>query len=274
MSRTSIHKLVQPSINQVMDKGLRDALTNAFTNKAHALEEVEQTFAMLGDSKPEIESMRTFLKSWHSTHLKMLPIYGLSCRMIKKGIELEDGDRRQAYYQAAAHNAETSFEDLNIDEEFELTHSELYSQLANTLCDGDEWTLSRYCIPEAESFKKWIYSNMVYQPIEVGLMTNLFSEIFNHGEYSIALPHFRKLFNKGLGFSTDKVEDMTLYIRAHVMDGVEEDHFNSVVKGLYSYNQAEGTSIDYSVAEALFGEYLERIGEVMKKLRQTTLELR
>lgn len=271
MSRPSIQKLVQPSINQVMDEGLRNALSSAFAKKSGALSQVEQTFARLGESKPDVESMRTFLKSWHSTHLKMLPIYGLSSRMIKKGLATTDENKRAAFYQAAAHNAETSFEDLNIDEEYELTHSELYAQLANTLCEGDEWTLSRYCIPEAEEFKRWIYRNMVYQPIEVGLFTNLLSEIFNHGEYSIALPHFRKLLREGYGYDAKKTEDMTLYIRAHVMDGVEEDHFNSVIKGLYALNQAENSVINEQAAGKLFEEYLERIGGVMNQLSAKTL---
>ena len=260
-------RLAQPLIQQITDQQLQSALHEAFLNKNETLDIVDNTFAALAAQRPRRETLRTFMKSWHSTHLKMLPIYGLSCRMIRRGLA-SSGEQRATYLDAAAYNAETSFEDLNIDRDHDFTHPELFATLAETLCGGNEWVLERYCIAEADSFKRWIYASMVYEPIEGGLFTNLFSEIFNHCEYSLVIPHFQALLTEHMGYSLQEADQMAMYIRAHVLDSVEEDHFHNVVDALTAFNQAEGKPTDDAAAYQQFSDYLERISGVMIRLSE------
>ncbi|NEN95727.1 MAG: hypothetical protein F6K50_09350 [Moorea sp. SIO3I7] len=132
--------------------------------------------------------------------------------------------------------------------------------------DNDSWQLEQYCLPKAREFKQWIYQNMVVNDIPKGLFTNMFSEIYNHGEYTIALKAFSDLIDRHYSFSAPEKEQALTYIHAHVADETEVDHFLVVVKALNAYCQGTNTSIDYEQDRNLFVEYLTRLGGVMVKL--------
>jgi hypothetical protein len=261
-----IHATVTPVIATVTQPDLKEALARSFEHLTPALHKVESAFAAFTARRPSVEAARTFMKSWHSTHLKMLPIYGLTCRLHKLAVR-EQGQARDDYFLAAVHNAETSHEDLSVDAPHLRTHAKLFDDLAAAVCGDDGWRLDEYCIPEAAEFKEWIYHNMVYAPIETGLLTNMFSEIYNHGEYSAAMLPFEALLGE-LGHSEAEAKRLGVYIRCHVDSNVEEAHFNCVVDALDHYNRAAGLHIVQRDAERLFSEYLARSGTVMAALEK------
>ncbi|MGN7610835.1 hypothetical protein ACQZV8_01990 [Magnetococcales bacterium HHB-1] len=267
MTDSTIYAQARPLIQAVENRSLRDALDASYQEASSTLAMIEETFRLFSEKKHDLDLNRQFIKSWHSTHLKMLPIYGLSCRLQKRGMASQ-GEQREHYFLAAVHNAETSYEDLDLEAQYGKTHTALFDELADAICDGDSWNLNQYCIDEAGQFKQWIYDSMVSAPLERGLLTNMFSEIYNHGEYAAALPHFDHLLNETLGFDGKKAHRLALYIRCHVEDDVEEAHFKCVLDALDYYNKAENRETKAVDAKALFDDYLRRMGATMGKLHQ------
>ncbi len=264
---SSIHAAVSPVIETVTNPHLQNALANSFERARPSLEKVEHAFENFTAYLPSIEASRTFMRSWHSTHLKMLPIYGLTCRLHKLAVAEDAVQTRDHYFMAATRNAATSHEDLSVDTPELRTHTKLFDDLAGAVCGDDGWRCDAYNIPEAAEFQEWIYDQMVYAPVETGLLTNMFSEIYNHGEYSSAMLPFEGLLER-LGHDSDEARRLGIYIRCHVDSNVEEAHFNSVVTALDHYNNASGKSTSQRDAEKLFDEYLDRSGAVMEALQR------
>lgn len=262
MTNCTILEMIKPVVDKVIDPDMQTALNSALEGEKEAMFQAENTFKLFAENRYPPDIARQFIKSWHNTHLKMLPIYGLSCRLQKLALSASEPQRNN-YFLAAAHNAETSYEDLNLEFEYPHTHSELYDHLAQVICNDDSWRSERYSIKQSTEFKRWIYQTMVSDPIESGLLCNLFSEIYNHGEYSAAVTPFEQLLQKHYQKSIEESHQLTLYIRCHVDSNVEEAHFNCVLEALNYYNEACGKKIDYQKAEALFRQYLKLSASVM-----------
>ena len=195
----------------------------------------------------------------------MLAIYGLSCRIQRLALS-EDDEAREQLWIAAARNAETSYEDLGLDYDG-VTHAALYDAMARSFVPSDAWQLEVNGLPAALEFKRWVYERMVVDDIPTGLLTNMFSEIYNHAEYSLALGVFTELVDRHYDFTDAEKERALTYIGAHVVAETEMSHFLVVVEALERYNRARGLDIDYERAEVLFTEYLERLGVVMGEMR-------
>jgi hypothetical protein len=208
----------------------------------------------------------TFAGSWKATHLKMLAIYGLSCRLQRTAERAEDLDRSNLYL-AAARNAATSYEDLGLDFDGH-THAELYDDFAEALTGGDLWQLRKYRLPEAQQFCRWTYRKMVVEDIPDGLLTNMFSEIYNHGEYTIALPAADAYFQQHSRLTAEERRKAITYIAAHVEDDTEADHFLVVVEALDRYLAAAKTQFDAERAGSVFRGYLRNLALVMRKLTE------
>jgi hypothetical protein len=129
--------------------------------------------------------------------------------------------------------------------------------------------LRKYRLPEAQRFGQWVYRNMVVEDISDGLLTNMFSEIYNHGEYSIALPAADAYFRRHTRLTAPERRKAVTYIAAHVEDEVEAAHFLVVVEALDRYRAATKTSFDAERAESIFRTYLRNLGPVMRKLTET-----
>ncbi|NEQ07894.1 MAG: hypothetical protein F6K37_18665 [Moorea sp. SIO4E2] len=260
MTKT-LYETVNPLIAMVDDAQLRESLTQAFSEAREEVSKIDNFFALVPSHRWSKSFLANFFNSWKATHLKMLAIYGLSCRLQRLALANPDSVREQLF-MAGAFNAETSYEDLGLDFGGQ-THAELYNRFAGVFLDDASWQLDQYCLPKAREFKQWIYQNMVVNDIPKGLFTNMFSEIYNHGEYSIALSAFSDLIDRHYSFSAAEKEQALTYIHAHVADETEVDHFLVVVKALNAYCQGTNTSIDYEQAQNLFVEYLTRLGGVM-----------
>jgi hypothetical protein len=249
----------------VPDLRLREALGRSFIRAAASVEEIERCFELLPAKRWPEDVLSVFLHSWKATHLKMLAIYGLSCRIQRLAVA-ETGEAREQLWMSAARNAETSHEDLGLDYDG-VTHASLYDDLARSFVSSDTWQLESNGVPAALDFKRWVYGNMVIADIATGLLTNMFSEIYNHAEYTLALGAFTELVDTHYTFTDTQQERALCYIRAHVGDETEMKHFLVVVEALNRYNAARGLELDYARAEVLFVEYLERLGTVMRELR-------
>ena len=100
--------------NLVPDRRLREALGRSFSRAAASVEAIEGCFELLPAKRWSDEMLSTFFHSWKATHLKMLGIYGLSCRIQRLALT-QTGEAREQLWMAAARNAETSHEDLGLD---------------------------------------------------------------------------------------------------------------------------------------------------------------
>jgi len=260
----SLRTIIDPVISRVPSPVLRDTLRRAFAAEQAAEESIEELFRLLPASAWSGELLSTFAGSWKATHLKMLAIYGLSCRL-QRLAEGPGAPERNDLWIAAARNASTSHEDLGLDFDGH-THAELYDDFAEALTGGDLWQLRRYRLPEAYGFGSWVYRNMVVEAISDGLLTNMFSEIYNHGEYAIALPSATAYFQRHTTLGARERDKAVSYIAAHVEDDVEAAHFLVVVEALDRYLAASGTDLDPARAESIFRTYLRRLGEVMRRL--------
>jgi hypothetical protein len=262
----SLTSIVDPVISLVPRAELRDTLRRAFSEEQAAVENIEEFFRMLPSAAWSGDLLCTFAGSWKATHLKMLAIYGLSCRLQRTAEGAEELDRSNLYL-AAAHNAATSYEDLGLDFDGH-THAELYDDFAEALTGGDLWTLRQYRLPEAHRFSRWTYRNMVVESIPDGLLTNMFSEIYNHGEYSIALPAAGAYFQQHTRLTAEERRKAITYIAAHVEDEVEADHFLVVVEALDRYLAAAKSQFDAERAGSVFRAYLRNLAPVMQELTE------
>ena len=249
----------------VTDPRLREALERSFSRAAGSVEKVERCFELLPAKRWSEDFLSTFFHSWRATHLKMLAIYGLSCRIQRLALT-NDGEAREQLWMAAARNAETSYEDLGLDYGG-VTHAALYDDMARSFVPNDAWLMEEHGLPAALEFKRWVYEKMVVDDIPTGLLTNMFSEIYNHAEYSLALRAFTEFVDSHYDFTAADKERALCYIGAHVGDETEMKHFLVVVDALHQYNLAGRLHIDYERAETLFTEYLERLGVVMGEMR-------
>lgn len=259
-----LSKTATSIISLVSDKQLQQALTQSFAEAGESVSKIENCFALLPTHHWSNQLLATFFNSWKATHLKMLAIYGLSCRLQRLAMA-QEAPVREKLLIAGAYNAETSYEDLGLDFDGE-THAELYDNLVRFFLGNFTWQLEEYCLPKAREFKTWIYQNMVVDDISKGLLTNMFSEIYNHAEYTIALSAFSELIDNHYKSSSQEKDRVLCYVQAHVADETEVDHFLVVVKALQEYTQATNTSIDYEQVKQLFKEYLSRVGSVMEEL--------
>ena len=249
----------------IADEQLKSTLIESVAASQDSITEVEYCFALLPSHRRSDEQLAQFLNSWKATHLKMLAIYGLSCRLQRLAMATQETSIRAQLMLASTYNAETSYEDLGLDFGGQ-THTQLYNDLAYMLVGNFPWSLEQYCIPEARQFRGWIYHNMVIADIQIGLSINIFSEIYNYAEYNVALGSFSELIDRHYHFSTAERKRVLQYVDAHVAENTELAHFLVVVKALNAYCEATQTSIDYSLIKVVFQEYLSRIGTVMGDL--------
>lgn len=266
IEQQTLISFIEPALEHVADSALKKALLNALTNKEDDLRAIEETFEKIGSVRWTETSFKLIFNAWKETHLKMLAIYGLSCRMQRMALESNDPEQQHLLLMAAAKNAETSYEDLGLDYDGE-THTTLYHNLAQSFVSDDSWMLSMFSTKEASAFKTHVYRNMVVAPdIQTGLFTNMFSEIYNHAEYSIAITAFNKLIDNHYDFTPEEKEKATTYIFAHIEDETELNHFTVVIDSLNYYTQATHTTINYALAQETFETYISKLAEVFRAL--------
>ncbi|GJM09226.1 MAG: hypothetical protein DHS20C11_15020 [Lysobacteraceae bacterium] len=256
---------VDPVIRLVPDSGLKQALKNSFAMEAESVAKIERFFARLPEQKWSQDLLSCVFNSWKATHLKMLAIYGLSCRLQRLADSAING-HELSLLSAAAKNAETSHEDLGLDFDGH-THADLYDSFAGTFV-AEDWQLKRHRLDSASRFSKWVYRNMVVEDIQVGLFTNMFSEIYNHGEYSTALPSFNAYVDNHCDLGPKEKARALMYISAHIEDETEIAHFQVVLDSLDLYLKGTDEQLNYELAERVFRQYLKGVAPVMQELTE------
>lgn len=266
LARIGMEDLLRPQIEGVPDASLRTALLEALDAERAALGAIDRFFRRLAEQPPSEDFLACYFNSWRETHLKMLAIYGLSCRL-QRLAEEQGGAPGRALLEAAACNAKTSHEDLGLDYDG-VTHAALYEDFAASFLPDDGWTLSRHRLPEARAFGRWVYRNMVVEPVEVGLLTNLLSEVYNHAEYTLAHRAFSEVIDSHYAFDEATRARALTYISAHLEDDTELDHFHCVLEALDHY--ARGTGVRPAKAQAVevFRTYFRSLGQVMSLLQR------
>jgi hypothetical protein len=266
LTKVTLRSVIEPVIALVTDKNLQNALQEALNENETSIEAVEDFFDAVPQNNLDNSKLSFVFNSWKATHLKMLAIYGLSCRLQRMASQTE-GETKLKLLVAGSLNAETSYEDLGLDFDAE-THADLYNQFAAGFLPDDNWVLQRYTVQEAADFKNWVYRNMVVGDIQTGLFTNMFSEIYNHGEYSVAREAFAEYLDKYSKHSPEKKKAILTYIEAHIEDDTEKEHFLVVVKALNNYAEATNTAIDYALGKRIFSEYLQRLSKAMQAIKK------
>ncbi|MBR8832785.1 MAG: hypothetical protein DSM106950_01755 [Stigonema ocellatum SAG 48.90 = DSM 106950] len=259
-----LSKTVTNVISMVSDEQLQHALTESFQEAASSVLKCENFFELLPTHRWSDKMLARIFNSWKATHTKMLAIHGLSYRLQRLTLGVEAQVKEQLLL-ASAYNTQTNHEDLGVDYGAK-TYAELYKDLADSFLGNYPWQLEEYCLAQAREFKQWIYHNMVVDDIPKGLLTNMFSEIYNYGEYTTALCAFSELIDNHYNFCIEEKEKALCYLNAHVAYETEVDHCQVVVKALNEYSKATNTKIDYQQAKLLFKEYLSRLSTLMEAL--------
>ena len=271
-SNGGLFPFVDPILKRLGESDIGWAIAEAFAAEKESVASIESLFAWMADGHLTQDFYALFFHSWKVTHLKMLAIYGLSCRLQRLAVQHGAGFERDCLMLAAVHNAATSYEDLGLDYEG-LTHAELYDQLVANFLPDDQWVRSRWCLAPAKLFQEWVYKNMVVQPELTGLLTNLFSEIYNHAEYSIAQRSFAQRLERQGEMPRSQQKKALCYIDVHVSDATEEEHFEVVLEAIQLYSKATSIAVDRLQALSIFREYLCKIGLIMEMLEKNGREM-
>lgn len=253
---------IGPTLDRLDHPVLGEALSAAFAAHRGELGSIEAVFRRLPALAGRPELLARFFNGWKATHLKMLAIYGLTCRLHRLAIAA-DGEAREMLFSAAARTAETSHEDLGLDYDG-ITHAALYDDMVGVFLPDDTWTLRRHTLEPAVGFQRWVYRCMTVESIPVGLLCNLMSEIYNHAEYSIARHGMAALLG-ATGVTDEAARTRALtYIDAHLEDDTEIDHFRAMVEALDTYGALTGEPVTHAQAVEVFGGYLTRLAAVMR----------
>ena len=89
VEQQTLTSFIEPALEHVKDQRLKQAILNALNNRESALQTIEQVFEKIGSSDWTETSFKLIFNAWKETHLKMLAIYGLSCRMQRIALETE-----------------------------------------------------------------------------------------------------------------------------------------------------------------------------------------
>ncbi|WP_428737332.1 hypothetical protein [Sulfurimonas sp.] len=264
---------IQKSILEKMDEiisllptsDIKDTLNSTMKAKADKFSIIENVFQRICSKKYSDETMSVFLNSWKLTHLKMLPIYGLSCRINLLGMDSEDDKVKLAYLESSAYNAKTSHEDLGLGFNA-ISHGQLYDEFAFSLVKSDEWKLEKFEIPKAKTFSKWVYNSMLLNPIEYALCINMVSEFYNHAEYAYSYDTFKYSMTNFYNIEGKELEDAIRYIDVHNEYETEIHHFLAVLESIYKYEEASGEKVSMRTLQEVINTYVDLITEVFESL--------
>jgi hypothetical protein len=243
---------------------IKKTLDKTMQSKADELSKIEKVFQKICSKKYSNKKMSLFLNAWKLTHLKMLPIYGLSCRLNMLGMEY-DNEIKLAYLEASAYNAKTSHEDLGIGFNA-ISHGQLYDEFALSLVKKDKWKLEKYELPKAKDFSKWVYKSMLLNSIEYALCINMVSEFYNHAEYAYSYDTFKYSMTNFYDIQGKELEDAIRYIDVHNEYETEIHHFLAVVESIYKYEEASGKKVSMETVKEVIVTYIDSITEVFESL--------
>jgi hypothetical protein len=244
---------------------IKKTIEQTIMSKADKFARIEAIFRKIGSQKYSSETMSFFLNGWKMTHLKMLPIYGVSCRLNTLGMECGDEKKRLSYLESSAFNAQTSHEDLGLGFDA-ISHGRLYDEFAFSLTKSDEWKLSKYDTQKANDFSQWVYRGMLLNPIPYALCINMISEFYNHAEYAYAYETFNYSMSNFYGMVGKELEDAIRYIDVHNEYETEIHHFMAVINSIEKYEEASGDKVETLTMEEVIVTYVDSITDALESI--------
>ncbi len=261
-----IEKSMRDTMNEVLnllpDSELKQTIIQSVEKKSDKFLLIEEAFKKVCTQKHPNETMNLFFNGWKATHLKMLPIYGTSCRLNELGMACDDKDAKIAYLEASAFNAKTSHEDLGMGFNA-ISHGQLYNEFAFSMLQSDTWQLSKYSTKEADDFSQWVYKSMLLEPIPYALCINMFSEFYNHAEYAYSYATFKYSIDHFYDIKGQALEDTLRYIDVHNEYETEIHHFMAVLHAIEKYEKASTEKISMEMMEEVITTYIDKIYDAM-----------
>lgn len=252
-------------LNMLPDGDIKRTIMQSVHIKSNRFSSLEKAFEKMCSKKYPDEVMSLFLNGWKATHLKMLPIYGLSCRLNQLGMASQDREQKLAFLESSAFNAKTSHEDLGMGFDA-ISHGQLYDEFAFALVQSDTWQLSKYDIKEANDFFDWVYKSMLLEPIPYALCINMFSEFYNHAEYAYSFLTFKYSMENFYGIKGKALDDALLYIDVHNQYETEIHHFMAVINAIEKYEAASGEKVSIETMNEVILTYIDKICDAIEAI--------
>jgi hypothetical protein len=103
-------------------------------------------------------------------------------------------------------------------------HSDLFYNMATTICGDDELLLKSNCLASAQSFKDSTdHQRLRNRDLLQGLLTTLVYEVYTHGEVEFIQPLYREWFEQHMGVPRDKTRFVVAWVTVYV-GGTERNH--------------------------------------------------
>lgn len=254
----SMLETMQDVIDMLPPSAIKEAIATTMASKKESFAKIEAIFRKVCSKKYPNKTMSFFLNGWKATHLKMLPIYGLSCRLNTLGFECKNPHQKLDYLEASAFNASTSHEDLGLGFDA-ISHGRLYDEFAYAMLKSDEWKLKYYDTNEANDFSEWVYRSMLLNTIPYALCINMVSEFYNHAEYAYSYQTFKYSMEKFYALQENALEDAIRYIDVHNQYETEIHHFLAVLNAIQKYEEASGEKITKVLVSEVINTYIDLI---------------
>jgi hypothetical protein len=254
-------------VDMLPQSDIKETLAQTIITKKEQFSRVETVFQNVCSHSFQKEKMAFFFNGWKATHLKMLPIYGLSCRLNVLGMDSQSKEEKTAFLEASAYNASTSHEDLGIGFDA-VSHGKLYDDFAYSLLQSDEWKLAKYATKEADTFSEWIYKGMLLKPIPYALCINMISEFYNHAEYAYSYHTFKYAMKQFYGMDDKGIEKAILYIDVHNEHETEIHHFLAVINSIRKYEEASKEKVSMEVLQEVINTYAEMICTALQAIEK------
>jgi len=256
--KRSMLEIMQDVIDMLPSSIMKETIATTMSSKKESFAKIEAIFEKVCSKKYPNTKMSFFLNGWKATHLKMLPIYGLSCRINMLGVECKDSVQKLNYFEASAFNSSTSHEDLGLGFDA-ISHGRLYDEFAFSMLKSDEWKLSCYDTKKANAFSQWVYRSMLLNPIPYALCINMVSEFYNHAEYAYSYQTFKHSMKKFYNLKGKALEDAIRYIDVHNQYETEIHHFLAVLNSIQKYEEASGEKVTKALIEEVINTYIDLI---------------
>ncbi|MBP1680321.1 MAG: hypothetical protein H6Q35_660 [Proteobacteria bacterium] len=257
VKRTMLETM-QDVIDLLPPSVIKEAIATTMSSKKESFTAIEAIFRKICSKKYPDKTLSFFLNGWKATHLKMLPIYGLSCRLDTLAFECKNPNQKLDYLEASAFNASTSHEDLGLGFDA-ISHGRLYDEFAYAMLKSDEWKLSCYDTKEANEFSEWVYRSMLLNAIPYALCINMVSEFYNHAEYAYSYQTFKYSMEKFYDLEGNALEDAIRYIDVHNQYETEIHHFLAVLNAMQKYEDASGEKITKELIVEVINTYVDLI---------------
>lgn len=264
---TSMMQKMDEVISMLPEGDIKMTLERTIKQKADKFIIIQNIFQKIGSQHYSNETMSYFLNGWKMTHLKMLPIYGISCRLNTLAMQSDNMQQRLHYLESSAYNAKTSHEDLGLGFDA-ISHGRLYDEFSFALVKSDEWKLDKYATPKANDFSQWVYRGMLLNPIPYALCINLISEFYNHAEYAYSYETFKYSMETFYGIKGKALEDAIRYIDVHNEYETEIHHFMAVISAISKYEDAIEAKIDMQTMVEVIVTYIDFITEAFEVIAQ------